>query len=56
MTAMTAEHDELGAALVDGLDQRTIDAAVRAIDHVRARLEHLIAEHERELAARDEGA
>lgn len=55
MAAMDVEHDELGTALVDGLDQPTVEAAIRALDHVRARLEHLIAEHEGARAAREEG-
>ncbi|MEV5071535.1 MarR family transcriptional regulator [Microbacterium sp. LMI12-1-1.1] len=46
MEAMDLEHTELGAALVEGLDAATVDALVRGIDHVRGRLEHLIAEHE----------
>lgn len=46
MEAMDIEHTELGAALVEGLDAATVDALVRGIDHVRGRLEHLIAEHE----------
>lgn len=54
MTAMADEHVKLGATLVEGLDPHTIDTAVAAIDHVRERLEHLIADHERRQAARED--
>jgi DNA-binding MarR family transcriptional regulator len=54
MEAMDAEHDELGAALVDGLDGDTVQALIRGLDHVRARLEGLIAEHERAQREREE--
>lgn len=53
METMDAEHTELGAALIDGLDDDTVRAALRALDHVRGRLEHLVAEHERTLQERD---
>jgi DNA-binding MarR family transcriptional regulator len=56
MAAMAEEHVAFAAALVEGLDQRTIDAAVIAIDHARGRLEALIAEHERRQLLRDEGS
>ncbi len=54
METMDAEHTELGAALIEGLDDETVQAAVRALDHVRGRLEHLVAEHERAQQERDE--
>jgi DNA-binding MarR family transcriptional regulator len=47
METMDAEHTDLGAALVDGLDDDTVRTALRALEHVRGRLEHLVAEHER---------
>jgi DNA-binding MarR family transcriptional regulator len=47
METMDAEHTELGAALIDGLDDETVRAAVVALDHVRGRLARLVAEHER---------
>jgi DNA-binding MarR family transcriptional regulator len=54
METMDAEHTELGSALIEGLDDATVQAAVRALDHVRGRLEHLVAEHERAQRERDE--
>lgn len=54
MTAMAEEHVQLGTALTDGLDETTVAAAVRAIDHARKRLEQLIAENESAQAARAE--
>lgn len=54
METMDAEHTDLGAALIDGLDDETVRATVRALDHVRARLEHLVAEHERAQQEREE--
>ena len=53
MTAMDAEHDALGAALVDGLDDQTVDTALRALQHVLHRLQTLIAEHEARQDQRD---
>ncbi|WP_461473772.1 MarR family winged helix-turn-helix transcriptional regulator [Microbacterium sp. HJ5] len=47
MEAMDAEHTQLGADLVTGLDEATIETLVRGLDHVRGRLEELIAAHER---------
>ncbi|WP_169582449.1 MULTISPECIES: MarR family transcriptional regulator [Microbacterium] len=55
MRSMDDEHDAFGAALVEGLDDATVEASIRAVEHVRGRLEHLIAENERSLAERDEG-
>lgn len=54
METMDAEHTELGAALIDGLDDQTVSAVVRALDHVRTRLEHLVAEHERAQQERED--
>lgn len=54
METMDAEHTDLGAALIDGLDDDTVRATVRALDHARARLEHLVAEHERTQQEREE--
>lgn len=54
MAEMDAEHAELGAALIEGLDASTVAAAVRALDHVRSRLDHLVAEHERAQQQREE--
>ncbi len=54
MQAMDIEHTELGAALIDGLDAETVATAIRALDHVRARLEHLVSEHERAQRERDD--
>lgn len=49
MDAMNQEHTELGAALIEGLDADTVRVAQRALDHVRTRLEQLVAEHEKRL-------
>lgn len=54
METMDAEHTDLGAALIEGLDEATVTAVVRALDHVRGRLEHLVAEHERAQQERDD--
>lgn len=54
METMDAEHEQLGAALIDGLDAQTVTAAVRALDHVRDRLQTLVAEHERTQTEREE--
>ena len=54
METMDAEHTDLGAALIDGLDNDTVAAAVRALDHVRDRLAHLVAEHERAQQERED--
>lgn len=56
MTAMAAEHVRFGAALVRGLDEKRVADAREVIDHVHARLEELIAEHEQRIAERAEGA
>jgi len=53
METMDAEHTALGADLIDGLDDETIRATERALEHVRGRLEELIAEHERRLHEQD---
>jgi DNA-binding MarR family transcriptional regulator len=49
METMNAEHTTLGADLVDGLDEETIRVAQSALNHVRVRLEELIAAHEQRL-------
>ncbi|MDY0909659.1 MarR family transcriptional regulator [Microbacterium sp. CFBP9034] len=49
METMNAEHTALGADLIEGLDEETVRTAQRALDHVRARLEELIAAHEERL-------
>lgn len=54
MEAMDAEHTDLGAALIGGLDDEIVRSAIVALDHVRNRLEHLVAEHERAQAARED--
>ena len=46
MRAMDAEHTELGAQLIDGLDDATAEATLRGLTHVLDRLNRLIAEHE----------
>lgn len=46
MRAMDAEHTELGAQLIDGLDHATAEATLRGLTHVLDRLNGLIAEHE----------
>ena len=56
MQAMDAEHDELGAALIAGLDLDTVEALTRGLDHVRGRLEELIAAHERAQREREDTA
>lgn len=56
MRAMDAEHDEFGAALVEGLDGETVEALLRGLDHVRSRLDALIAAHERLQSEREEQA
>jgi DNA-binding MarR family transcriptional regulator len=53
MAAMDLEHTELGAALIDGLDDATVSAAQHALDHVLTRLSLLIAEHEQRLHDED---
>ena len=52
MQAMEAEHEALGAALVDGVDAESVRVAVAVLDHVRSRLEALVAEHEARLDER----
>lgn len=54
METMDAEHTDLGTALIDGLDDETVRTAIRALDHVHGRLEHLVAEHERAQREREE--
>lgn len=54
METMDAEHEQLGAALIDGLDGETVAAAIRALDHVRGRLDTLVAEHEHAQKEREE--
>ncbi|WP_127474890.1 MarR family winged helix-turn-helix transcriptional regulator [Microbacterium sulfonylureivorans] len=49
METMNAEHTALGADLVEGLDEETVRIALRALEHVRGRLEQLVAEHEERL-------
>lgn len=51
METMNAEHTALGADLVEGLDDATVRTAQRALEHVRSRLEQLVAEHEERLGA-----
>jgi DNA-binding MarR family transcriptional regulator len=46
MQAMDAEHTELGAQLIDGLDEATAETTLRGLTHVLDRLNRLIAEHE----------
>jgi DNA-binding MarR family transcriptional regulator len=46
MTAMDAEHEELGAALVDGLDPATAEATLAGLTHVLGRLTELVAAHD----------
>ena len=53
METMNDEHSALGSDLVDGLDEETVLTAQRALDHVRARLEELVAAHEERLADED---
>ena len=55
MESMDAEHTDLGAALIEGLDDEVVSSAVVALDHVRSRLEHLVAAHERAQAERERG-
>ncbi|HWI32089.1 MAG TPA: MarR family transcriptional regulator [Microbacterium sp.] len=51
METMAREHDDLDAALVEGLDPAIARATAEGLDHVLARLTRLVDEH---LAARDE--
>ena len=46
MRRMDAEHETLSADLVEGLDEESVTAAGRVLDHVLARLQTLVAEHE----------
>ncbi|MFE4725733.1 MarR family winged helix-turn-helix transcriptional regulator [Microbacterium sp. NPDC056736] len=46
MRRMDAEHEALGADLVEGLDEESVTAAGRVLEHVLARLQSLVAEHE----------
>ncbi len=54
MTAMTAEHESLGAELVRGLDAESVAVAADVLDHVLQRLQTLVAEHEARQAERAE--
>ena len=54
MEAMDREHTDLGAALIEGLDDETVLAAQVALDHVHTRLTQLIAEHEQRLQDEDQ--
>jgi DNA-binding MarR family transcriptional regulator len=47
METMVREHDELDAALLQGLDRETAEAMTRGLDHVTERLTALIDEHAR---------
>lgn len=53
METMDAEHRSLGADLVAGLDDGTIQALGHGLQHVLTRLQALVAEHE---ARQGEGA
>lgn len=46
MEAMDAEHQALGADLIAGLDDESVRVAARVLDHVLARMQTLVAEHE----------
>ena len=46
MRRMAAEVVALGADLVEGLDEESVSAAGRVLEHVLARLQSLVAEHE----------
>jgi len=54
METMDAEYRSLGADLIDGLDEETVRATTAALDHVRERLQALIAEHESRMAERSD--
>jgi DNA-binding MarR family transcriptional regulator len=45
MTAMDAEHEEFGAALVEGLDPAVAAATMTGLTHVLGRLTELVAAH-----------
>jgi len=49
MEAMDAEHDALGAQLIDGLDAATAEKTLAGLTHVLERLTRLVAEHEQRL-------
>jgi DNA-binding MarR family transcriptional regulator len=52
MAAMDAEHEQLGAQLIDGLDEATAAATLKGLTHIHRRLSALVEEH----AARTEDA
>lgn len=54
METMDAEHRALGSDLVEGLDADDVATAARVLDHVLARLQTLVAEHEARQGERDE--
>ncbi|MGW9586707.1 MarR family winged helix-turn-helix transcriptional regulator [Microbacterium sp. NPDC055455] len=56
MQTMDAEHEALGAALVTGLDEESVRVATSVLDHVRSRLEALVAEHQARLDERADTA
>lgn len=53
METMNAEHTELGTELIAGLDDESVHVALSALEHVRVRLEQLVAEHARRLDDED---
>ena len=56
METMDAEHQTLGSDLVAGLDAHDVEVAGRVLDHVLARMQALIAEHEARQGEREEPA
>ena len=53
---MDAEHQTLGGDLVAGLDADDVEVAGRVLDHVLARMQALVAEHEARQGEREEPA
>lgn len=56
METMDAEHQTLGGELVAGLDADDVEVAGRVLDHVLARMQALVAEHEARQGEREEPA
>lgn len=54
METMDAEHQSLGSDLVAGLEPEEVETAARVLDHVLARLQTLVAEHEARQQEREE--
>ena len=56
METMDAEHQALGSDLVAGLDAADVEVAGRVLDHVLARMQALVAEHEARQGEQEESS